>query len=43
MQASIIEVPLSLIRTGLVDVLLPLVILSGVMQAKNLSNLWSLD
>jgi hypothetical protein len=43
MQASIIEFPLSLIRTGLVDALLPLDILSGAMQAKNLSYLWSLD
>jgi hypothetical protein len=43
MQASIIEILLGLIRTGLIDGLLPLGTLSGAIQPTQLSFLWSLD
>lgn len=43
MQASIIEILLGLIRTGLVDDLLPLGTLSAAIQPTQLSFLWSLD
>lgn len=43
MQASLIEVLLCLIRTRLVDDLVPLGALTCVMQATQLSYLWSLD
>jgi hypothetical protein len=43
MQASIIEILLCLVRTGLVDHTVPLGALSGAIQATQLSYLWSLD
>lgn len=43
MQASIIEILLGLIRTRLVDGLLPFGVLSGAMQPTHVSYLWSLD
>lgn len=43
MQASLVEVLLCLIRTGMVDSLVPLGALSGAIQATQLSYLWSLD
>lgn len=43
MQASIIEILLGLVRTGLVDDLLPLGTLSAAIQPTQLSFLWSLD
>ena len=43
MQATIVEVLLSIIRPGLVDYLLPLSTLSGAMQPTQLSYLWIFD
>ena len=43
MQASIVEVLLCLIRTESVNRFVPLGVLSGAMQATQLSYLWSLD
>ena len=43
MQASIVEVLLSIIRAGLINGLVPFGTLSGAMQPTQLSYLWSLD
>lgn len=43
MQASIVEVMLYVIRTGLVQGFVPLGALSGALQATQISYLWSLD
>jgi hypothetical protein len=43
MQASIVELLLCLVRTGLIDSFLPLGTLSGIIQPTQLSYLWSLD
>jgi hypothetical protein len=43
MQASIVDILLGFLRTGLVDGLLPLGTLTGALQPTQLSYLWSLD